>query len=194
MEAVPDETGDTSHIIRFTFRKPNSLFIEHTPTFMFYRLLHGCKHYKAPMRPEGLKVLATLDIFDWEGLFRTISQQGQAAGPSPGKQVWDGLSGSLRKKIQSNPPRDSSNDAYKQELVDGLNASITRRGFYDEAAFKTIRARTLSAGSRPTRATPSSSAMSWFNWSFAICWSFRTFFSESGETARPPSATRIASR
>ncbi len=135
VEAVDDGTGDTSHIVRFTFRKPNSLFLEHTPTFMFYRILGQAKHALAPLHPLGRTDLSPEDIFDWEGLFRTVRAQAQAPAPSPGKQVWAGLGEAIRQRIQNDPPKGTSPADYKRELVAALNRALAGRGFYDPAAW-----------------------------------------------------------
>ena len=143
VEAVPDETGDTSHIIRFTFRRPNSLFVEHWPTFMFYRLLSACKHTSAPLHPDGSQVLAPFDVLDWENLFQKVRQQAQAPEPSPGKQLWNLLEEPIRQRIEADPPKAASPDAYKQQVIDAVNKALADRRFYDPDAFGSVRVQPL---------------------------------------------------
>jgi ABC-type transport system substrate-binding protein len=138
VEAVPDETGDTSHIIRFTFRKPNSLFIEHTPTFMFYRFLSTSKHATMSLRPQGSKVLAVTDFLDWRGFVKALRQQAQDRGNSLGKRLWMGQGESTRQRLQRSPPTGDSDDGYKKEIVDAVNKVLSSRGFYDKEAFAGI--------------------------------------------------------
>jgi ABC-type transport system substrate-binding protein len=138
VEAVPDETGDTSHIIRFTFRKPNSLFIEHTPTFMFYRFLNGCKHAAMPLRPEGSKVLAATDILEWKDLFTKILQQSKDREPTPGARLWAALAEPMRQKIQAGAPKFDWSDKEKDEVVAAINHVLSGREFHDKLAFASV--------------------------------------------------------
>jgi len=136
VEAVPDENGDTSHIIRFTFPKPNSIFLDKTGTFMFYLSVFDiAKHYTARWHPLGSKVLNTVDIYRWEDLFARIRREAAMSAPTPGGQLWTRLDESIRDRIAANPPTNESDKAYKQEVVDAINAVLRDPTFYDPKAF-----------------------------------------------------------
>ena len=137
VECVPDANGDDSHILRFTFRKPNSIFLEQTATFMFYRGLFNIPfHWVRNLHPDATRELALGDFWDWGGLFGTILAQANAEGPSPGKRLWEALAEPVRQKIQADPPKNDSPEAYKKELVAALNKVLAGRAFYDPAAWK----------------------------------------------------------
>jgi len=136
VEAVPDENGDDSHIVRFTFRRPNSIFLEQTTTFMFYVGLFGVpRHATAPLHPAGSKKLEPMDIWQWQDLFDTIREQAQGDKPSPGKQLWRLLDEPVRKKIESDPPADDSPESYKAELIGAINRALGNAEFFDTKAW-----------------------------------------------------------
>ena len=136
VEAVPDETGDTSHIVRFIFPKPNSIFLEQTTTFMFYRFFSGSRHGAAPLHPQGCDVLAATDFLDWNGLFQRVLREADAPGPSPGKQLWLNLEEAARNKIRAAPPTADSPEAYREEVIAAINTALAKRTFYEPGAWK----------------------------------------------------------
>ncbi len=136
IEAVADEDGDTSHIIRFTFPKPNSIFLEKTATRMCYLgMFDTPKHTTRLHHPAGMKELARSDILAWDKLFRTLRRQADQPGESPGKRLWAMLDEATKDGIVAAARLSESSRAAKQQIVDALNRVMTRRDFYDEAAW-----------------------------------------------------------
>jgi len=135
VEAVPDETGDTSHIFRFTFRKPNSILLEQTTTFMFYRIFSSAKHFGAPFLVDGWKTLAVTDFCRWEDLWKQVMAEADGPGPAPGKRLWERLDEPTQQKIRAGlPPRHGGEDdwlyglrmqPHKQPVVDAVNEALS---------------------------------------------------------------------
>jgi len=139
IEAVPDETGDDSHIIRFTFPRPNSIFLEKTATFMFYRGLFGIpKHYTGRFHPAGTNRFARSDVLDWTGLLELIGEQRRSSADSPGKRVWSMLPKQIRDRIADDPDAAESDGALQQKIVDALNEAFARRDFYRPEAYSGV--------------------------------------------------------
>jgi len=138
LEAVPDETGDDSHIVRFTFTKPNSIFLEKCATFMAYLGMCGRqKAFSKKWHPDGVKEMLVFDVLDWGGLFETMAAQGEAAKASPGKHIWPMLDEVLRRKLVADPPSNDrgKDEAYKEEVVRELNRLLRRRDFFDATSW-----------------------------------------------------------
>ena len=138
LEAVPDETGDTSHIVRFTFTKPNSIFLEKCATFMAY--LGMCGSQKASRKkwhPDGVKEMLVFDVLDWRGLFSTMAAQAEAARASPGRHIWPMIDEALRQRLVAGPPDNDrgKDEAYKEDVVRELNRLLRRPDFWDAAAW-----------------------------------------------------------
>ncbi|NLF32475.1 MAG: hypothetical protein GX591_16490 [Planctomycetes bacterium] len=134
VEAVDDGTGDTSHIIRFTFPRPNALFLAQTGTFMTYRGLFSTpKHYSAPYHVAGTNRLAATDILDWQGLFERIRRQAEDPRPSVGRQVWEHLDPEVRRLVEQAPQQPAEAD--KARIVEGLNAVFESRDFFSADAW-----------------------------------------------------------
>ena len=126
VEAVPDASGDDSHIVRFTFPEPNSIFLEKTGTFMFYRGLFGLpRSHTAQYHPEGSDVLNVIDVVDWE-IFRA-SLQGtpfaDAATLDDRQSVIDAVNRRLR------DPDCFSPDDWENLDLRGEYRELTRDGF-----------------------------------------------------------------
>ncbi len=143
VEAVPDENGDDSHIIRFTFRKPNSIFLEKTATFMFYRGLFSMpRHVNEKFHPDGSRILNIVDVLDWRGF-------GEALRTNPvGKRLWERLDGRIRAALQSDPP-DRKNgepmathlqrvERFRQPVIDAINKALKDRRFYSVQAMSGV--------------------------------------------------------
>ncbi len=129
IEAVPDADGDTSHIIRFTFPRPNAIFLEKTATFMFYRGLFGLpRHYTSRYHPQGSAVLNVVDVLDWPGFLRAIQQEGTPPG-----RLQALLDESTKQKIAAGPA-----EADRRGIVDAVNKALNSKMFYDEAAWSGI--------------------------------------------------------
>jgi hypothetical protein len=63
IEAVADEQGDDSHILRFTFPKPSSIFLENCGTFMVYLLMcNRQREYLEEYHPWGVDRMVTFDV------------------------------------------------------------------------------------------------------------------------------------
>ncbi|HUT56278.1 MAG TPA: ABC transporter substrate-binding protein [Phycisphaerae bacterium] len=142
VEAVPDEHGDDSHIVRFTFRRPTSLFLEQTTTFMFYRGIFGIPFHKASKEhPAGTKLLAMTDFWSWESLLDRTASEAQSGESTPGGRLWERLGDPARQLIQSR----KLDDASKQQIVDGLNAVMAKPGFYHPSAWPGFDAQAVKA-------------------------------------------------
>ncbi|MFW6154471.1 MAG: ABC transporter substrate-binding protein [Planctomycetota bacterium] len=140
IEAVDDGTGDTSHIIRFTFPRPNAIFLAKTGTFMFYRGLFSMpKHHTAAYHPAGTDRLATTDIFDWQGLFDRIRRQAEASGASVGKRVWERLAPEIRQLVTETTALNDLSDDQKQRIVEALNAVFASDDFFAPDAWADVR-------------------------------------------------------
>lgn len=79
VEAVDDGTGDDSHIIRFTFDRPNAIFLEKTATFMFYTGFFGAASAQRPVHVDGQVEFADSDVLDWAGLAAALPASPLAA-------------------------------------------------------------------------------------------------------------------
>lgn len=139
IEAVPDETGDDTHIIRFTFNKPNSFFLIEATHFMFYRgLFEMARHKSGPLHPDGTDRLSDVDIRCWKTFITTLQRQAAAEGDNPGKRIWSFLSADVRARVDealaSNLLRDdmkaSDLPPAARDVVADLNRVLARRDFY----------------------------------------------------------------
>ncbi|NLF30032.1 MAG: hypothetical protein GX591_03995 [Planctomycetes bacterium] len=152
IEAVPDENGDDSHIVRFTFPKPNAIFLEKTATFMFYiGTFQNPKHYTAPFHPEGSTVLNTIDIYRWSDLFARLRDEAAADRPSAGRQLWQCLPEDVRRDLAARPPSDGDSQGRKQQIVDAINTALRSREFYSGEAWAGV---DLAGELEALRATP----------------------------------------
>jgi len=125
IEAVPDAEGDDSHIIRFTFPKPNSIFLEKTATFMFYRGLFAMpRHVAAPLHPQGSKRLEKIDIWDWNALRQTMAD---AAIDTPAGRTFARLDPAVQRMLRGD---DELTEEQQARFIDALNAV-----FHDPAYF-----------------------------------------------------------
>ncbi|NIA20862.1 MAG: hypothetical protein GWP05_02590 [Anaerolineaceae bacterium] len=144
IEAVPDEDGDDTHIIRFTFRQPNSIFLEKTSHFMFYRgLFSSPRHYLGQFTPVGTDQLAEVDIRRWKELFETARKQAASSGDSPGKQVWTMMDPAVRSRVEAALAGGGFSDRLKKEVVADLNRIFHRRDFFKPKAWTTPQGRAL---------------------------------------------------
>ncbi|MBN2583659.1 MAG: hypothetical protein JXL80_11375 [Planctomycetes bacterium] len=139
IEAVADEDGDDTHIIRFTFNKPNSFFLQETGHFMFYRGLFAmARHTTGAWHPEGTNQVTVEDIRHWKKFVKTLKEQAAAQKDSPGKRIWPAISEDVRKQIDEAIASGTLKDAPKardlpsvtQRFVAELNRLLTRRDFY----------------------------------------------------------------
>ncbi|MDF3129583.1 ABC transporter substrate-binding protein [Kiritimatiellaeota bacterium B1221] len=123
IEAVPDEEGDDSHIIRFTFESPNSIFLEKTGTFMFYRGLFATpKHKDQLMHPMGSDQLEITDFIDWPNFAQALQTAG-SENPIAAK-VWAKLAPKAKTLLSKNAA--SLNEAQQNQIKDTLNALLTQ--------------------------------------------------------------------
>jgi len=143
-----DEPGKPS-IVRFTFPRPNSIFLAKTGTFMFYRGLFSLpKHFTAQYHPAGSRRLATTDILDWKELFDLIRRQAASSEPSPGKRLWERLDNEARQLIEQANFALSLDDLSKEEkaavraerarIVEALNAVFETDDFFAAEAWAGI--------------------------------------------------------
>ncbi|MFW6154660.1 MAG: ABC transporter substrate-binding protein [Planctomycetota bacterium] len=139
VEAVEDAHGDDSHIVRFTFPKPNAIFLEKTATFMFYLGIFGnAKHFTAPYHPEGSSVLNTIDVYHWEDLFARLRAEAGSDRPSVGRRLWERLPEDLRRDLIARPPSDEDSEQRKQRIVDAINAALRSPDFYTSEAWADV--------------------------------------------------------
>lgn len=138
IEAIPDEQGDDTHIIRFTFPQPNSIFLERTSHFMFYRGLFGtARHVNKKRHPDGTDRLAPVDVRDWPGLLSTLREQAGAVEPSPGKCIWGLMDEEVRDLIRNAPADSEPPEEDRERIVAELNRLFHRRDFCDNDAWHT---------------------------------------------------------
>ncbi len=125
VEAVPDETGDDSHIIRFTFQNPNSIFLEKTGTFMFYRGLFGTpKHKDQIMHVMGSDQIELTDVTDWSAFAKDL-QSSDKNSPIPAK-VWANLDAEAKRLLTTDAA--TLTEDQKTQIKDALNATISQPG------------------------------------------------------------------
>src|SRR5262249_35271711 len=80
------------------------------------------------------------NVRDWPGLLTKLETQGEAAEPSPGRQVWARLSGDLKARIagrQKISPPEFFRDL-RPAVTDELNRLLADRTLYDEAAWREV--------------------------------------------------------
>ena len=93
--------------------------------------------------PLGLKEEKTArlrrnSVRNWQALAARIDEERRADGPSPGKQIWDRWSKSLKAqlaKIEEDSPGDMTADVVA-DLLDELNDLLDDPTFYDRAAWR----------------------------------------------------------
>jgi ABC-type transport system substrate-binding protein len=139
IEAVPDENGDDTHIIRFTFNKPNSFFLIEATHFMFYRGLFSMpRHTTCVLHPDGTDRLSEVDIRRWKTFVTTLKRQALAEGDNPGKRIWSALSADVRSGIDEALSSGRLRDDMKaselpteaRDFVADLNRILASRDFY----------------------------------------------------------------
>ncbi|MEK7414859.1 MAG: ABC transporter substrate-binding protein [Planctomycetota bacterium] len=138
VEAIPDEDGDNSHIVRFTFDNPNSIFLEKTATFMCYTGLFKPSNTNKVWHVDGMIELADCDIIDWPGLARLLmsAQDGTTAlGRLAGL-----LSESTRAALTAISASEQPTPADRARLIADLNriaegSDLYQPGVWPEAAF-----------------------------------------------------------
>lgn len=134
VEAVADENGDDTHIIRFTFPEPNAIFLDKTTTFMFYRGLFGmARHSIAQYHPLGSKVLNTIDVLDWTRFTAKLHEEGASGTNTPAARLWQLLGTTARETLVDDPP-----EAQRQEIVDAINRALEERGFFAPEAWRGV--------------------------------------------------------
>jgi len=144
----PNEDPNARHIIRFTFRKPMSFFLEKTATFMYYRGLFSIARHEFgeyhPAGPDDSGRLAAFDILEWDDFLKTVAEQGKAAAASPGKQLWSLMSDQTRGKVEAGMPGRKEDDheakvaALKEAVIAEINRVLTSREFFTEEAWKSV--------------------------------------------------------
>ena len=138
VEAVADATGDARYILRYTFKQPNSIFLETAATFMFYLWHYNTqKAHRGRYHPDGYDKLDIFDILKWRELLGGMRKASEAGGPSPGKHIWSLLGGEMKGKLAERLPAEArgKDEAYKREIVEELSRAMERRDFYDEASW-----------------------------------------------------------
>ena len=79
-------------------------------------------------------------VRDWPTLAAKLEEQGQAEGPSPGRQIWPRLSDQLKTALSDSAkqsPGELSGELVDQ-LVDELNGAIGNPALYDAAAWRQV--------------------------------------------------------
>lgn len=102
--------------------------------------------FLAGLAPLGLSeqagsYLGAGDLIDANGLLRKIRSQDAAAAPSPARRVWQLLDDRQRARFSPEPGNanpDMARFRVREELRETLNELITRRDFYDAAAWNKI--------------------------------------------------------
>ena len=143
IEAVADATGDTSHIIRFTFPKPNSIFLESCATFMVYLGMAGRQRaFNAKYHMDGVQEMLVFDVMKWQAWFKAMKAEFDAGGASPGRHIWPMIREELRAQVIANPPGDArpaKDDLPQQEaIIKEMNRLLRRRDFYNAEAWQHV--------------------------------------------------------
>lgn len=138
---IPDEDPALRHIIRFTFEKPNSIFLEKTATFMYYRGLFSiARHHFGrfhPAGPDDSGRLMPLDILEWDDFLEEVCDEAAASEPSPGKQLWSLMSEDFRAKFAAGLP-DKDVEAFKESVIGEINRVLQSPEFFTEEAWKSV--------------------------------------------------------
>jgi ABC-type transport system substrate-binding protein len=143
VEAVADATGDTSHIIRFTFPKPSSIFLESCATFMVYLGMAGRQRaFSEKYHMDGVQEMLVFDVMKWEAWFEAMKAEFEAGGTSPGRHIWPMIREELRAQVIANPPsntRPAEDDLPRQEAIAAeMNRLLHRRDFYNAEAWEHV--------------------------------------------------------
>ena len=148
IEAVPDQAGDDSHIIRFTFPKSSSIFLENCATFMVYlAMCNRQRVFLEKYHPNGVDEMVTFDMNKWGDLFERMKDEAEGSEAAPGKHLWPMLSQELRQRVLDHPPTDQRGTdadgqirdlALKEEIVADFNRLLRRRDFYQAQAWAPV--------------------------------------------------------
>ncbi len=142
VEAVADEDGDDSHIVRFTFERPNAFFLELTGTFMFYRgIFEMSREFHGPLHISGSKVINTIDILEWPEFLDALVIEGEGSKALPGKRVWLLMSDEMKAAVRENRSKkvDDYPTDFRQDLVDEINRVLHSRDFYQKEAWEAVK-------------------------------------------------------
>lgn len=121
------------HTIRFTFKKPNSIFLEKSAHFMFYRGLFGmARHFHRRFHGDGWKRLGETDVLKWPEFLAAVRQAGQSSEPSPGRQLWTLMSDEGRELFSITEPTPDQQEAIREEVNRVLMSS---REFFSREAW-----------------------------------------------------------
>ena len=134
VEALDDST------IRFTFKKPNSIFLEKTATFMFYRgLFTISKHFFGRMHPDGTCELTIDDVLNWDGFLEKLRVAGDNNVASPARQVWSLMNEDTRNLVLTGLSSDDEKAmTAKKAIIAELNRIMRRREFYNAKAWASV--------------------------------------------------------
>lgn len=137
VEPIPDATGDDSHIIRFTFPRPNPLFLERTATFMFYRGLFSMPiHQQLRYHYIGNVQLDYFDILDWPAFtaFCSSNERNPVIG-----HIWSQLNTDDQRLIsdyqEEEDARIPRGNQQQYAIIDALNRVISDPDFYNNTLF-----------------------------------------------------------
>ncbi len=84
------------------------------------------------VEPPAPVKLTDADLLEWKALATKLHEQGQREPPSPGKRIWENLSPDLRPRL-AHP-----DESLKMDLLDGLNALLSKKELYHEESWKGI--------------------------------------------------------
>jgi ABC-type transport system substrate-binding protein len=138
-ERVKVEALD-DHTIRFTFKKPNSIFLEKTATFMYYRGLFTInRHFFGTMHPDGTCELMVDDVLKWDKFLEALTIAGRSAAASPARQVWSLMNEDTRDLVLDRlPGDDEAAMRVKKAIIAELNRIMRRREFYNAEAWASV--------------------------------------------------------
>ena len=136
---VADANGDDSHIIRFTFPRPNPLFLERTATFMFYRGLFGMpEHFYSPYHYLGTQELDYFDILKWEAFTDEI----QIPGNQQTVRFWNALDSNTQDLIKSYTQETDKifpiGNEQQKAIVAGIRKALKQQVIFPASELKSL--------------------------------------------------------
>jgi len=135
VEALSDD------VLRFSFEKPNSFFLEKTTTFMFYRGLFSiAQHFARRFHPDGAVLLSEEDILDWPNFLNALVAPVPEGRETPAARIRSRMDAALVRRIRDaaaargrEPPAE-----LRSALVAELNRQLKARDFHDADAWREV--------------------------------------------------------
>ncbi len=135
VEALGDD------VLRFSFEKPNSFFLEKTTTFMFYRgLFSAAPHFAKRYHPDGTVLLSEEDVLDWPGFLSALVAPTPEEGRTPAARIMERMDAALSARVRAaaaDRGRELPADL-RAAILNDLNRQLKSRDFYDPEAWRSV--------------------------------------------------------